>query len=615
MAGQTEAALVDTSDQQKTTKPKKTRAKRSTAAKKTGDTSDRKKASTAEKKQSPQNSDLPVMKLSSIDMVDGLSSNSNEPAKTDGQDSEQPQIIQMPPPTPEPMEGTAAAQADGNSNNGGSAPQTDKVDENPVTDPELLELLEQLSMTIDTANSVLDAASNAPSDEPPAHLEQQTTQIPEESVVQNTETPLPQHASNSGPSFDGTGLGHRDGDDLRPLAERFASKPLSDDGEKKKSGRFGLAANAALTGLIFAAGMGWLAYTNPWLLDSGAKTDAPKEVATLPVEDSKNQAQLSGNSNSQIQEAAPAPTAAPAPKTAALAPASESTTAAKKPVLSSLSPPQRDPVPTENKTRVLPSGNAVQSKVRGLVGEKIVLGIDLKGDASGVETSIMIQGVPSNAELSAGKSLGSGNWLLTTTQLNGLTLNTQDNLKPGSYVVEVILVRSDGKVPEARRVAVLVEAAPEPKPVIAPPVTAKRASEPKPAAEPSVVKTKTRVINPGATVRVNPAPVPASPSVTAPVKTVPAPVVNPAPTATPLSPQEVSAILKRGNTLLREGDVAGARLLLGYAANRGSKQAMTTLAKSYDPDHLAKLGVFGVQPDPAKAKHWYDRAAQASPAQ
>ena len=74
-------------------------------------------------------------------------------------------------------------------------------------------------------------------------------------------------------------------------------------------------------------------------------------------------------------------------------------------------------------------------------------------------------------------------------------------------------------------------------------------------------------------------------------------------------------LLTRGDSLLREGDVAGARLLLEYAANSGSKQAMIKLGNSYDPEHLSKLGVFGVQPNEARAVLWYDRAAKAGDTQ
>jgi len=56
-------------------------------------------------------------------------------------------------------------------------------------------------------------------------------------------------------------------------------------------------------------------------------------------------------------------------------------------------------------------------------------------------------------------------------------------------------------------------------------------------------------------------------------------------------------------------------LLLEYAANSGNKQAMVRLGNSYDPEHLAKLGVRGVQPDEARAVHWYNRAAKSAAAQ
>ena len=67
----------------------------------------------------------------------------------------------------------------------------------------------------------------------------------------------------------------------------------------------------------------------------------------------------------------------------------------------------------------------------------------------------------------------------------------------------------------------------------------------------------------------------------------------------------------RGDTLLREGDVAGARLLFEYAAERGGKKAMVKLGESYDAKYLRKLGVHGIQPDDTQAAHWYERASEA----
>jgi hypothetical protein len=95
---------------------------------------------------------------------------------------------------------------------------------------------------------------------------------------------------------------------------------------------------------------------------------------------------------------------------------------------------------------------------------------------------------------------------------------------------------------------------------------------------------------------------------TAPTAQQPAP---PAPQteARNLTPDEVASMLKRGETLLMEGDIASARLLQ-RAADAQDARAAFTLAGSYDPIELKRLGVYGAAPDVTKARDWYERAKQ-----
>jgi TPR repeat protein len=69
-------------------------------------------------------------------------------------------------------------------------------------------------------------------------------------------------------------------------------------------------------------------------------------------------------------------------------------------------------------------------------------------------------------------------------------------------------------------------------------------------------------------------------------------------------------MLKRGESLLVEGDIASARLLLQRAAEAQDARAAFTLAASYDPIELKRLGVLGAVPDVTKARDWYERARQ-----
>lgn len=82
----------------------------------------------------------------------------------------------------------------------------------------------------------------------------------------------------------------------------------------------------------------------------------------------------------------------------------------------------------------------------------------------------------------------------------------------------------------------------------------------------------------------------------------------PAETIHRLDPNEIAASLKRGDALIASGDLAAARLVLRRPADAGDAQAAMTLAETYDPSFLEKLGVHGVVPNVAMARGWYEKA-------
>jgi TPR repeat protein len=75
-----------------------------------------------------------------------------------------------------------------------------------------------------------------------------------------------------------------------------------------------------------------------------------------------------------------------------------------------------------------------------------------------------------------------------------------------------------------------------------------------------------------------------------------------------LDPNEIVSSLRRGDALIASGDLAAARLVLRRAADAGDARAAMTLAETYDPAILEKLGVHGVVPDLAMARGWYEKA-------
>ena len=74
--------------------------------------------------------------------------------------------------------------------------------------------------------------------------------------------------------------------------------------------------------------------------------------------------------------------------------------------------------------------------------------------------------------------------------------------------------------------------------------------------------------------------------------------------------EAISALIKLAQGFLSNSDISSARLLLRRAAEAGSAAAALSLGETFDPLVIQQLHAIGVQPDPAKAREWYERAAQ-----
>ncbi len=79
-----------------------------------------------------------------------------------------------------------------------------------------------------------------------------------------------------------------------------------------------------------------------------------------------------------------------------------------------------------------------------------------------------------------------------------------------------------------------------------------------------------------------------------------------------LDREEISALLKRGENFIADGDLASARLVLQRAAEAGDPRAALRLAGTYDPIVLEQLSVPGYSVDAniAMARTWYERAKE-----
>jgi general secretion pathway protein A len=73
---------------------------------------------------------------------------------------------------------------------------------------------------------------------------------------------------------------------------------------------------------------------------------------------------------------------------------------------------------------------------------------------------------------------------------------------------------------------------------------------------------------------------------------------------------ELKQLMERGKALLRDGDVAAARLCFEYVAKWDSGAAVA-VGQTYDPIELRKLGIVGMRGDAERAAEWYRRALAA----
>ena len=89
------------------------------------------------------------------------------------------------------------------------------------------------------------------------------------------------------------------------------------------------------------------------------------------------------------------------------------------------------------------------------------------------------------------------------------------------------------------------------------------------------------------------------------------PTTSPTATRSPSKqqrPEEIAALVTRGDALLSTGDVASARLFYERAADAGDGGAALRLGATFDPGFLSQTGIRGALSDPAQASSWYRRA-------
>ena len=188
---------------------------------------------------------------------------------------------------------------------------------------------------------------------------------------------------------------------------------------------------------------------------------------------------------------------------------------------------------------------------KGFANEPLPLGISVK-DASGAET-VTVAGLANDAELSLGTSLGAAGWRVPAHDLDKTFVGARGDFI-GIMDASVTLQSSGGELLD--RQAIRYE---------------------------WIHKKREGLM----------------PSV-GPPEAMP---VLPA-----LEPEQIAALIKLGQDLLKRGDIASARFLLKRAAIEGNAQAAFELGLTFDQPLLAQSGAPGFGPDVGQARGWYERA-------
>lgn len=190
---------------------------------------------------------------------------------------------------------------------------------------------------------------------------------------------------------------------------------------------------------------------------------------------------------------------------------------------------------------------------------------------------VRIRGLPTAAILSEGHSISPGAWAVPLAGLASLSISLPVGLQ-GRWDAVVALVTIEGTVLIDAKTVLIVG----PVQLIAPQQQAK---------EPP----KTSVASLGQ------APAPLEREPVAPTNSK--------------EHDRAMGMYAKGKELLEQGNIQPARMLFRRAAEQGLAESALALGSTYDPVELAKLKVFGLQPDIAAARQWYDRARQLGAAE
>jgi hypothetical protein len=219
--------------------------------------------------------------------------------------------------------------------------------------------------------------------------------------------------------------------------------------------------------------------------------------------------------------------------------------------------------------------------IAGVSGVPQPLKIQLPENPTVTYSFLMVRNMPPNFTLSAGFA-AKNYWAVSLHDIDDLQIVAPEGYE-GAFTIEVLLVKGMGADPERRTAKAVFKTGQS-----APPIASTNDDNKLLTAAPPDETTA------------------ALPSLDPPRKTG-------------ARGGELTSIdqsmMERGDTYLKQGDVAAARLLYRQLAKKGFANGAFAMGLTYDPDFLGTLAVRGLQPDVEQAKNWYRMAEELGSAQ
>jgi hypothetical protein len=220
--------------------------------------------------------------------------------------------------------------------------------------------------------------------------------------------------------------------------------------------------------------------------------------------------------------------------------------------------------------------------VSGAPNAAIPLMLRTGGTANAADIAIRVTGLPPDAFLSAGTRLSENAWLLREGEETGVSLTVPNADKPRlELAIAAVEVKTGELAAPIREMTVALTD---------PQVTAQ-------TTPPQQLAVKTVA-----------AAVPQEQSAALPAA-IPQPQA--ATTVKPAISAEATGLLQKGDLLLKSGDLVAARQFYTRAFEMGAGAGAYGAARTYDPAVYKEMNVQGLLPDPAEARVWYGKAAQA----